>query len=170
MLKKGAGLDLRGRTLETMVIIATTWLVVVSWGLVGAFFGGVSKCHGIFGQYKVSMGGHLLLNGLRSVLLKPAMKWFLMWDRLALNSGPWLRKALCMEQKTGCFEHLHKANADFFFEEQGGAKCASDMNTVAWLFISAGLVASGNHLWKRRERQRRAARRPMRGEPRPHQD
>lgn len=172
MLKKGAGLDLRGRTLEMMVIIATTWLVVVSWGLVGAFFGDPSRCHGVLGGYEVSENGDpaRLLSAMRTVLLKPAQGWFLMWDRLALNSGPWLRKALCMEQDTGCFEHLHKANADFIFEEHGGAKCASDLNTVAGLYISSGLVAAGNYLWKRRERQRRAARRPMRGEPRPHQD
>ena len=98
-------------------------------------------------------------------MMKPAEKWFLMWDRLSLNSGQWLRKALCTQQEEGCFEHLHKANADFFFQEHGGGKCAADLSLVSWLFMSAGIVAVGSHVLKRRERQRRAARRP-----RPHQD
>lgn len=172
ILKKGAAMDFRGRTLESMVMIATTWLVVISWGLVGAFFGDPSRCHGIFGGLEVSQDGEdfRLLKGMRMVLLKPAQSWFLMWDRLALNSGPWLQKALCTEQENGCFEHLPKANADFFFVEHGGARCASDLITVAGLFISSGLVAAGNHLWKRRERRRRVARRPIRVEPHPHQD
>lgn len=172
LLKRAAGLDLRGRTLETMVVFSTTWLVVVCWGLVGAFFGDSSQCHGVLGSYSIPQGENSvrLLSGLRSIILKPAKSWFLMWDRLALNSGPWLRKAMCMEQENGCFEHIYKANADFFFEEHEGGKCAADLNMVSWLFIVAGVVAAGNHLWKRRERQRRAARRPMRGEARPHQD
>jgi hypothetical protein len=171
VLKKSFGLDLRGRTFELTVILSTIWLAMVSWGLVGAFFGDISRCHGVVGSYQVSEENNPshLLTGLRKVVLKPAESWFLMWDRLALNSGHWLRKALCTEQEEGCFEHLHKANADFFFEEHDGGKCASDLTLVSWLFISAGVAAAGNHFWKRRERQRRAARRPAR-EARPHQD
>jgi hypothetical protein len=171
VLKKSFGLDLRGRGFELTVILSTIWLAMVSWGLVGAFFGDISRCHGVVGSYQVSEENNPshLLTGLRKVVLKPAESWFLMWDRLALNSGHWLRKALCTEQEEGCFEHLHKANADFFFEEHDGGKCASDLTLVSWLFISAGVAAAGNHFWKRRERQRRAARRPAR-EARPHQD
>lgn len=172
MLKKGAGLDLRGRTFEVLVLFLTTWLVFVCWGLVGAFFGDSSSCHGVMGNIVVSKDStdQRLLNILRNILLKPAKSWFLMWDQLALNSGPWLRKALCVEQEDGCFEHLPKASADFFFEENDGGRCAGDLTMVTWLYGSAALAAAGNHLWKRRERQRRAARRPGRGEPRPHQD
>jgi hypothetical protein len=172
VLKKTAGLDLRGRAFEIVVILLTLWLVVVSWGLVGAFFGDTSKCHGVFGSYQISEENNpsYLLTGLRRFILQPAKSWFLMWDSLPLNSGHWLRKALCTpNQEEGCFEHLHKADADFFFEERDGGRCASDLSLVVWLFIAAGIVASGNHFWKRRERNRRAARRPVR-EHRPHQD
>ena len=172
VLKKSSGIDLRGRTFEMVVVLLTLWFVIVSWGLVSAFFGDTSACHGVFGSYQVSQDNNpsYLLYGLRKFILQPAKVWFLMWDRLALKSGHWLRKALCTEQEFGCFEHLHNANSDFFLDEFDGGRCASDLSLVSWLFISAAVVASGNHFWKRRERQRRAARRPIRGEPRPHQD
>lgn len=171
-LKKGAGIDLRGRTFEVLVLFLTSWLVFVCWGLVSAFFGDPSSCHGVMGSISVTRddSSFKLLNILRSFLLKPATSWFLMWDQLADNSGAWLRRGLCMDQAEGCFEHLHKANSDFFFEENGGGRCASDMTMVSWLYGSAAIAAAGNHFWKRRERQRRAARRPGRGEPHPHQD
>mmetsp|Transcript_58977 Transcript_58977/g.170524 ORF Transcript_58977/g.170524 Transcript_58977/m.170524 type:complete len:310 (+) Transcript_58977:2-931(+) len=172
-LKRSAGMDIRGRTLEILVLISTTWLVVVSWGLVGAFFGDTSHCHGVLRSHSPSLEDGqppLIFHTLHNIILKPAQRWFLMWDRLASNSTtPWLRRALCTQQESGCFEHLHKANADFFFEEYGGSQCASDLKMVATLYACAGAVAVSTHLWKRRERQRRA-RRPMRGEPRPHQD
>jgi hypothetical protein len=166
-VKKSIGLDLRGRAFEVFVILSTLWLVVVSWGLVGAFFGDTSRCHGVFGNYKISPEDtpSVLIRALQRFILKPAMSWFLMWDRLALNSGRWIRKALCTEQEEGCFEHLYKANADFFLEEYDGGRCASDLSLVSTIFMSAGVVASCSHLLKRRDRQRRAARRP-----RPHQD
>lgn len=171
LLKQSAGIDLRGRTLEIMVLIATTWLVVVSWGLIGAFFGDTSRCHGVLGNFVVSQDNpSAIFSFLHTFVLKPAQKWFLMWDRLASNSGPWVKRALCMDQDSGCFEYLHKANADFLFDPNEGGKCASDLTLVTLMFASAGTVAAGTHLWKRRERQRRAMRRPMRGEPRPHQD
>eukprot|EP00980_Cylindrotheca_fusiformis_P018495 scaffold6124_cov122-Cylindrotheca_fusiformis.AAC.14 len=166
-LKKSIGLDLRGRAFEVFVILSTFWLVVISWGLVGAFFGDSSRCHGVFGKYNVSSEDKpsILIRVLQKSILEPAASWFLMWDRLALNAGRWIRKALCTEQEEGCFENLHKANSDFFLEEYGGGACASDLSLVSTIFLSAGVVASCSHILKRRDRQRRAARRP-----RPHQD
>ena len=172
LLKKALGLDLRGRTFEMVVILLTLWLVFVSWGLVGAFFGDNSGCYGILGSHSIPIegGSSYFLRAIRALVLKPAKSWFLMWDRLALNSGPWLRKALCTPQTNGCFMHLRKANSDFFFEEFDGERCASDLSLVSSLFIAAGIVALGSNMWKRRERQRRAARRPLVDQPRPHQD
>ena len=166
LLKKGASFDIRGRALETFVVITTTWLVFVSWGLVNAFFGDPSRCHGITGSYRISKEVERLpgvLYGLHSLVLKPAEKWFLMCDRLAFSSGSWLKKALCMNKENGCFEHLHLASSDFFYEENGGAKCAADLNMVSWLFASAIVVATGTHLWKQRERQRRRPQFPGQG-------
>ena len=172
VLKKSFGVDLRGRPFEMLIILLTLWLVVVAWGLVRAFFGDTSNCQGAFGSNNISLENDptYLLHTLQRLILRPAKSWFLMWDKLALNSGPWLRRALCTSQPDGCFEHLPNANSDFFFEEFEGGKCASDLSLVSYLFMSAGVVALGNNVWKRRERLRRAARRPVRDEPRPHQD
>jgi hypothetical protein len=173
VLKKTFGIDLRGRPFELVTILLTLWLVVVAWGLVRAFFGDTSNCHGSFGTTNISLESDptYLLHTLRKLILQPAKSWFLMWDKLALHSGPWLRRALCTSQPDGCFEHLPKANPDFFYEEFEGGKCASDLSLVSYLFMSAGVAALGNNFWKRRERLRRAAaRRPVRDEPRLHQD
>ncbi len=172
-LKKSAGLDLRGRSFEMAVLLCTLGMFLVTWGLIGAFFGKPSGCYGILGNYPVSNDGHLFLylKQLQWFILGPAENWFLMWDRLCLKAAPWLRKVICMQgQDDGCFEHLYKANANFLFDDESSGRCASDMVLVSWLVQAAGLVAAGNHLWKRRERHRRAARRPARDMIRPHQD
>merc|ERR1712238_436270 len=87
-LKKSIGVDLRGRTFEVIVIFLTVSLVVVSWGLLGAFFGDSSKCHGVFGSLQLSEGHHLYhtLRKLQTFILEPAKNWFLMWDRAASNT------------------------------------------------------------------------------------
>ena len=170
--KKMFGIDLRGRAFELVVILMTVWLVLITWGLVLGFFGDSSKCHGAFGNTSVSLEDSptYMLHPLRRVLLQPAQSWFLMWDKIGSNSGYWLRKAMCKSHQEGCFEHLPHANADFFFEEHGGEKCASDLALVSNLFLSAGVVALTQSLWKRRERQRRAMRRPNRQGAHAHQD
>lgn len=167
-LKKSIGLDLRGRAFEVGVILLTMGLVIVSWGLLGAFFGDSSRCYGVLGSQQLSEEDQLLqfLQRIQKSVLEPAKNWFLMWDRAALSSGAWPRKILCMPgQELGCFEHSHKANSDFLFDEVNGGRCSMDMILVSSLLQGAALVAAGNHYWKRRERQRRAARRPRR-----HQD
>jgi len=167
-LKKSIGLDLRGRTFELVVIVLTICLVVVSWGLLGAFFGDSSKCYGVLGSEQLSDEDQLFhfLKKLQSSMLEPAKNWFLAWDRLALGLGVWPKKILCMPgQEVGCFEHLHKANSDFLSDKVDGGRCSMDMVLVSSLVQGATLMAAGNHYWKRRERERRAARRPRR-----HQD
>jgi len=167
-LKKCAGIDLRGRTFEAVVIICTLTLVIISWGLLRAFFGDSSRCCGLFGSLNLSENHHLypILRKLQEFILEPAKNWFLMWDRAALNSGTWPRKILCMpQQEEGCFEHLYKANSDFLFNEVDGGRCSMDTILVVTLLQVTALVAAANHYWKRMERQRRAARRP-----RMHQD
>jgi RING-variant domain len=171
-LKKSAGLDLRGRTFEMVVLLSTLGMVLLLWGLIGAFFGNPLACYGVLGNHQATEGGGVFffLKLLQRFFLEPAQNWFLMWDHLCLSSAPWLRKVVCMQdQDNGCFEHLHKANADFLFDSESSGRCSMDMLLIWNLLQAAALVAAGNHLWKRRERHRRAARRPMR-EVRPHQD
>mmetsp|Transcript_9014 Transcript_9014/g.22348 ORF Transcript_9014/g.22348 Transcript_9014/m.22348 type:complete len:750 (+) Transcript_9014:172-2421(+) len=165
-LKKSISLDLRGRAFEVVVILLTLGLVIVSWGLLAAFFGDSSRCYGVLGSQQLSENDQLFqfLVRIQKSVLEPAKHWFLMWDRFALNSGAWPRKILCMpgQKDVGCFEHSHKANADFMFDDVDGGRCSMDMVLVSSLLQGAALVAAGNHYWKRRERQRRAARRPRR--------
>mmetsp|Transcript_7706 Transcript_7706/g.11017 ORF Transcript_7706/g.11017 Transcript_7706/m.11017 type:complete len:784 (+) Transcript_7706:258-2609(+) len=167
--KKGPGIDMRGRTLELIVLILTIWLVLVSWGLVWAFFGDVSSCYGAMGTLVVEKGTNdsSILSILGKSLFRPAQKWFLFWDRLGNNSGSWLRKGLCSSNSDEgtCFANLSKANPDFYYQSEGGEKCASDLMLVSslWLLAAATLVVST--LLKKHERNRRALARA-----RPHQD
>jgi len=143
--------------------------VLVSWGIVWAFFGEVSSCYGAMGSTVVKQGKNdsRILSILENFLFRPAQKWFLFWDGLGSNSGGWLRKGLCSSntEEDTCFANLSKAKPDFFYESEGGEKCASDLMLVTslWLLAAATLVAST--LLKKHERNRRALARA-----RPHQD
>lgn len=168
-LKKSAGVDLRGRSFEIAVVAGTVELVRLLWGLLGAFLGDSSSCLGVFGKMDLEHLGRssVLLHGIQKMIFIPAERWFLMWDSIALNSGPWLRRVWCMsDQEQGCFEYSHKANADFLFDATSEGRCASDTLTLLYLLLATVIVAAGNSVWKRRERQRRAAAR----RPRVHQD
>jgi len=168
-LKKSSGLDLRGRAFELVIVAGTLQLVRLLWGLLGAFVGIPHCCVGmvpVTGLQWEHQKRNTLLSGLHQFILKPAERWFLMWDGLALNSGSWFRRVLCIpNQENGCFEHSHKVNAGFLFDEETEGHCASDILVLFYLLLATVIVALGNNIWKRRERQRRAARRP-----RVHQD
>jgi hypothetical protein len=173
------GVDMRGRMMEMAVVVTTIWLSIISWGLVKGFFGNASACYGTVGSYNVTLddvSSSYLLRGLRSLLLGPAQRVYLAWDRIFLNS--WFRSMVCTApldgsevQRATCFEHLPHANADFFLVEGAGGKCASDLLLVTALYMAAGVVFAGSALWKQHERhqRRRHGRRPVRG-PHPHQD
>lgn len=167
-MKKGLGMDLRGRPFEVLVVLSTVFLVTICWGLIGGFFGDPSKCHGAlrFKGIFSDAASNRVLRVVQTVILKPAQSWFRRWDEIAMSSPPYVRRVLCIpDQKDGCFEHVYKADAGFIFEEGSGGKCASDMMFVTGLVTTALLVGSASYFWKQRERQRRAARRV-----RPHQD
>jgi hypothetical protein len=175
-MKKYVGMDVRGRILELAVLACTIYLSAISWGLVKGFFGESLACLGAFGEYHVSADDvehwHIL-NGMRKLFLRPSKSYYSLWDGLPrkLNSV-WFQAAVCSEKsQVGCFEHLPKANPDFFLAEYGGGKCAGDLLGVAWLHILAGLVFVICAVWKQQERQRRRqGRRPARGDIRLHQD
>jgi hypothetical protein len=177
--KSFLGMDMRGRFMEAAVVLATAFVSFVSWKLIQGFFGSPEVCHGTLGAYIVSdttVNETYLLQFLYRVLLQPAEAYYLWCDRKALNSGLWLKAALCTRTDisitmNGCFEHLPSANADFFFHEEGGGKCAADLLLVSWLYIASGCAFVGNHFLKRHERERRGQiRRAGRNEFRPHQD
>eukprot|EP00529_Nitzschia_sp_RCC80_P018277 CAMPEP_0113483100 /NCGR_PEP_ID=MMETSP0014_2-20120614/23260_1 /TAXON_ID=2857 /ORGANISM="Nitzschia sp." /LENGTH=816 /DNA_ID=CAMNT_0000376637 /DNA_START=280 /DNA_END=2730 /DNA_ORIENTATION=- /assembly_acc=CAM_ASM_000159 len=167
-MKKGAGIDMRGRAFESEVVIATIFLVFVLWGLIGGFFGRTSKCYGALTNYVGpsdldSVQSSFVLQTIHRFVLLPAQNWFHGWDNVASNTPTRIRRVLCMpDQEEGCFEYSYRADASFIEEE---LKCASDMVLVSGVVTSAIVIGSVSYLWKQHERQRRAARRA-----RPHQD
>jgi len=176
LMKKTAGVDLRGRALEFSVVMCTLYLSYITWGLVRGFFGDSSACVGAFGGFKVhaeDLDRWPVLSMMRHFFFSPAKKYYLLWDKLPskIDIG-WLESALCTDNgEPGCFEHLPKANTDFFLAESGGAKCAADISGLCWLYGFAAFTLVGSSAWKQHDRNRRRhARRPGRGEPRPHQD
>jgi len=193
-LKKGFGVDIRGRLLEVIVVVCTIWLAMISWGLVWSFFGVSDQCWGVFGQWSedISVDNNEmrglkiispLLHGMRKFLFNPARVWFSMCNRAAAKTGPmarWICSAenFVAEDGTGCFQTAGNANPDFFLPEHNGEKCAADLVTVASFWGAASTVLVAGSILKRRERDRRAAGRAGGraragrnvGEPRPHQD
>jgi hypothetical protein len=176
LTKRTMGWDLRGRFLELVVLISTCYVMAVSWGLVKGFFGNTSACLGAFGSYQVpahDADNWYLLHVIRKFILRPGKVYYGLWDSLPTKlDSTWFKAAVCTDaSRPGCFEHLPKANPDFYLAEEGGEKCAADLLGVAWLHLVAGLTFVGCVIWKQQERQRRRqGRRPMRGEARPHQD
>lgn len=174
--KKGLGIDMRGRTLEFAVVLLTIWLVSVSWGLVWAFFGFEESCHGVLGggYEQTANNEKWILYILRRFVFEPAQSWFLLWDRLADNSGAWLRKGLCSNTEDSCFAHVSRANPNFFLGEEG-QECAADLVLVTNLWLLSGATLFVSSLLKKRDRLRRAAARVRHHHrhplvPRPHQD
>ena len=173
--KKLAGVDLRGRLMELGVLICTLYFSFISWGLIKGFFGDSSACYGAIGSLdvpasKVNRWAMLLL--LRKTILQLAKVYYLFLDGLPGKLSKWLpiEKVMCTKNlQAGCFEHLPKANPDFFLLEEGGERCAADLMLIGYLYLIAGVTYVGTAVWKHHERQRRR-RRPVRGEPRPHFD
>lgn len=150
--KKASGVDLRGRLLEFIVVIATLWLVWISWGLVWAFFGDTHRCVGVASGIESAR----LKRVLSKFILTPLQKWFLFWDQLVGKSK--LRSWVCSSETGGCFSHLPYSNPDNLFDNQ---KCASDFSLVVYLWMAAGATLTGMTLWKKRRRANGV---------RPHQD
>ena len=175
LLKRIAGVDVRGRLMEFAVVVGTLWLSAVSWGLVKGFFGDANACHGTLGKYQVTaedLPSTYVLRGLRTVLFRPAQVMYLGADNLVLKRAPALLQAvLCTAgpaeggnnnetatvASAGCFEHLPHANADFVLLEEGGDRCAADLLLLVALYLVAAVTYAGGALWKRRERRRRRA-------------
>ena len=175
-MKKFLGMDVRGRLLELIVLACTIYLSAISWALVKGFFGDSSACMGAFGEYEVpadDADNWYMLHVIRKLILRPGKSYYGLWDSLPRKlDSTWFQAAVCADKsETGCFEHLPKANPDFFLAEEGGSKCAADLLGVAWLNILAVATFVGCAVWKQQERQRRRhGRRPIRGEVRLHQD
>jgi RING-variant domain len=197
-LKKMAGVDARGRGMELAVVVATVFLIALSWGLIRGFFGGSSACYGALGVYRVSsddISSTYILQGLRAAVLRPAAKVYQSLDGFVLkNLGSFLRAVVCTSQETattgadasnavdsvsnsslipsGCFEHLPHASPDFVLLENHGEKCAGDLMLLFAIYAVAGAAFAWGALLKHQERQlrRRQVRRLGRGQQHLHND
>jgi hypothetical protein len=161
LFKKAAGLDLRGRSFELLVVAASLEMFRVMWGILKALVGDSDGCLGLLGGMTMDkMDKNVWLGAMKSVFLTPSQRWFLFWDGAASKSWPWLRRIICMpDQMEGCFEYSYKANTTHLFAEQTEGRCASDIMLLHAMMWAAVSVLLGNLLLKRRDRQRRVARR-----------
>mmetsp|Transcript_30033 Transcript_30033/g.34237 ORF Transcript_30033/g.34237 Transcript_30033/m.34237 type:complete len:648 (-) Transcript_30033:83-2026(-) len=145
--KKTAGMDIRGRLLELVVLLFTVWLVTISWGLVWAFFGKDSSCIGVFGRWYKNTDSTLWSDLVHRFLLAPAKTYFLFWDSLAQRNEP-LRSLLCTsDEANSCFPHLSRASPFAILESPA---CTADLELVSGLWMSAGTTLLAGALWRKR--------------------
>eukprot|EP00560_Eucampia_antarctica_P008509 CAMPEP_0197827302 /NCGR_PEP_ID=MMETSP1437-20131217/4110_1 /TAXON_ID=49252 ORGANISM="Eucampia antarctica, Strain CCMP1452" /NCGR_SAMPLE_ID=MMETSP1437 /ASSEMBLY_ACC=CAM_ASM_001096 /LENGTH=740 /DNA_ID=CAMNT_0043428097 /DNA_START=36 /DNA_END=2258 /DNA_ORIENTATION=- len=175
-LKKFNGVDIRGRALEAIVVLSTLLLAWITWGLVWAFFGESNQCLGVNFLFssrsdinqKPHVGIHLTT--LHSLFFRPAKVLISMLDKMLFKTGPHITKIICsnnteITENDACLRMARNANPDFFLSDTDGPKCTADLNLVTAVWFTASAVLVSGQLFKRRERERRAA-----GRHRPHQD
>jgi hypothetical protein len=171
LAKKIGGVDIRGRFLEVLVVLATIFLSATSWGLVQGFFGSPNKCYGVMRGIIVSESKvHRLLYFIATSLLRPTQFIYVWLDSVPLRSTL-LKSALCSRETDGCFAHL--PDLDFFLESNDGQACAGDLVLVTGIYVLAYVVFLGAMAWKHHDRARRnqgGPRNQQRGALRPHQD
>lgn len=191
-LKRVFGLDIRGRALEFFVVVLTIWMAIVNWGLVLGFFGDSSKCVGVMtstslwlsvretktrsDEYNDLGTVSPLLRMIYSYIFRPGMNAIRLLDRIIQKKVPSLARWICIRDEddnnlietsglitTKCLRMARDANPNFFLKRSGGEKCASDLNTVAYIWLFSRVVKVAVFLFlvlKRRERGRREAVRP----------
>ena len=166
LLKKLAGVDVRGRRMELLVILATVWFSLISLGLLRAFFGKPGSCYGASGRYAVSaddLSSTFLLRFLHWVLFKPSEYFFRFIDSKFASILRWTGSCTHKEGSK-CLEHIGSANASFFIrsdpseEAIGAEQCASDLLLVCSLYIAAALSFVFSSMLKQHERQLRRRR------------
>lgn len=193
ILKREMGTDIRGRTLEVLVVLMTFWMALVGWGLVWSFFGvhDDDQCVGVMdklGRLQTSIGipslSFFTSNSdvihpsreqrfVQNLLLKPTKELINFADSCLTKSPSFVSKWICSPEETAadpsaqtCLELARKTNPDFMLQEFGGEKCASDFNVIIFFLYFAGFIHAFGTIWKqRRDRGRR-----NRHHPRPHQD
>lgn len=192
LLKRVSGVDIRGRSLELFVVVMTIWLASVNWGLVWGFFGDSSKCLGVMtsmpqwrsvpDHFTVSDENNDLstispfLKLAHSYVFRPGKMGIHLIDRIVQRAGPNVTQWICVRnedrdtviESTGfnttiCLRMARDANPEFFLTKNGGEKCASDVSTVAWIWLFSRAIKFAGFfcvILKRRERNRRAGDRP----------
>jgi hypothetical protein len=153
LFKRLGGFDMRGRTLELVVVVFTTLLVSVSWGVVWGMFGQPEACVGIVGA---SHEHSNYMKSLDKFVLGPAKAYFLFLDKSAMRHDR-LRRLLCTSKDGGCFPHLSKASPALLLSSDA---CVGDVQLVSGIWLAAGVTLALSTLFKKRRR----------GHARPHQD
>ena len=153
LLKRIAGVDVRGRALELMVVVMTAWLVYVSWGIVWGMFGEPEACVGVVGASYENSG---FVKRVEQFVLLPARTYFMLLDKSAMRYDR-VRNLLCTSKDGGCFPHLSKASPELLLESNA---CVGDIRLVSGLWLAAGATLALSAVVKKRRR----------GQARPHQD
>ena len=156
LLKRTGGVDMRGRMLETAVVLATLWLVWISQGLAWAFFGETDSCVGMMGAATTPPS----VSKLTRAVTEASKRYFVFWDN-ALLVNSLVARIVCpsrdmmqqQEQLEQCFDHVPLEDPMSILTEH--PKCANDFRLVSWLWVAAGATLFVSTMWKKRRRQNR---------------
>jgi len=180
-LKRSAGIDIRGRTLEVSVILCTLFLTAVTTGLVRGYFGDSSQCFGVLASSttpfteSITQGPFIdsFSNEAFAALLRYAQLYYKKWDFLGARASFMSRNFLCTPTEDGntdyatigCSPPVRSINPQFYLEEEN---CQADIGMVVGIWVAACLVLGLEHIYREYRVRRRAA--VHRGRRRPHQD
>lgn len=149
-LKKTAGIDLRGRLLELVVVLCTSWLVYVSWGIMWGFFGSPESCVGamhISGDHEDNQW----VSTVQRFILNPARTYFIFWDGV-VSSYERLEQIFCSSSSEQyCFPYISQASPERMLDSPS---CAGDLQLVTGLWLAAGVTLVASSLLKKRRRGR----------------
>jgi len=107
-----------------------------------------------------------ILNIVRMLILRPGKVGIGMIDGMARRTGPYVTPLICAKNhgtsstdttRDSCLRMARVSNPDFFLSEYGGEKCASDINTVVYVWMFAIVVFFGVFLLKMQASFRRVA-------------
>mmetsp|Transcript_26844 Transcript_26844/g.41633 ORF Transcript_26844/g.41633 Transcript_26844/m.41633 type:complete len:703 (+) Transcript_26844:97-2205(+) len=176
VMKKIFRVDLRGRFLESAVVLITFFVGSMKWGIIWGFFGRPDYCLGALNiPFKSHESLHSpILKVFRQCLLTPIASLLQGYDSLFVRYGR--KNIMCspttLEESDGlkCFETPNAANP-WFLEEPEGQACASDNHILLCIYaVSFAVMALAFVLKKTDRRGGRAGRRAAAAGARPHQD
>jgi RING-variant domain len=145
LVKKFSGVDMRGRILESVVVVLTVWLVLISWGLVAGMFGRPQSC---IGMLRASYKSSYVIQFMNRFILGNAKTYFLLLDQLAMRHLR-VKKFLCTALDGGCFPHLSKVSPELLLSSPA---CVGDAQLVSAFWITAGATLAIGALLRKRRR------------------
>ena len=174
VMKKIFRVDLRGRFLESTVVLITLFVGYMKWGIIWGFFGRPDYCLGFFNvPFKGPYISSPLLKFFRQGMLTPIASLLQGYDSMFVRYGR--VNIMCtptmLEESDGlkCFETPNAANP-WFLEDPEGQACASDNHVLLCIYALSFIVMTLAFVLKKTDRRGgRGGRRAAAGA-RPHQD